>query len=344
MYILLTKGAPTYYLIDSVLFETVVLSAMIDVHISVLSTAISLLTILLPIVAFKAVNRFNQLIAILLGAVRWEIYLPLGIGKDGYSIDKEFMPITIQAISRCVDHYFTVLYGMFPSNVLQHLSRWFENHQWPVVNVQGFESVKSNLTLPNSNPNEIKICQNRFYEMLNSHVISPNLLKSTQQEFDTPWFLELEASETMIDCFKLRLSQEQIYTRIELLDSFDNLSRALLEIHGKLHGHLSHELSKNQIDYDAAIKIHFYTLLNDAFFKECMRQYHMMHIKRLRKKILISDANSINIDHLVSKPNIRMLRYKQKNRKFKSCYKNPCRPNPCSKNLSFAKTHWKVES
>jgi hypothetical protein len=73
---LILEGAPTYYLIDSILFNTVVHSALIDTEVSVFQTAVIILTILLPIVAFKACPLLNQLLYILLRAIQWEIGYP----------------------------------------------------------------------------------------------------------------------------------------------------------------------------------------------------------------------------------------------------------------------------
>lgn len=78
------SGAPTYYLIDSILFNSVVHSAMIDTELAVFTTALSILTILLPIVAFKACPLINQLMYIIFRAVQWEINYPNRINFTDY--------------------------------------------------------------------------------------------------------------------------------------------------------------------------------------------------------------------------------------------------------------------
>ena len=39
------------------------------------------------------------------------------------------------------------------------------------------------------------------------------------------------------------------------------------------------------------LKMYYFILLNENFFKECMRQYHMMHIRRMRKNRMVKDLD-----------------------------------------------------
>lgn len=70
---LILEDSPTYYLIDSELYKTVIKSALFDTDVSVFLTAITILTILLPIVATKAVDQLDNLVGILTNAIQWEV-------------------------------------------------------------------------------------------------------------------------------------------------------------------------------------------------------------------------------------------------------------------------------
>lgn len=91
------------------------------------------MTILLPIVATKSLPHLDQLLSILLKAIDWEISYPLIISNfsntndgEGKRLDEILAMHSVFSVHRCVTQYFTVLYGMFPSNIAVQLSNFLK--------------------------------------------------------------------------------------------------------------------------------------------------------------------------------------------------------------------------
>ena len=91
------------------------------------------MTILLPIVATKSLPHLDQLIFILLKAIDWEISFPFIITNfshnnagEGEKLDEVLAMHSVFSVHRCVNQYFTVLYGMFPSNITIRLSNFLK--------------------------------------------------------------------------------------------------------------------------------------------------------------------------------------------------------------------------
>jgi hypothetical protein len=70
---LILEGSPTYYLIDSELYKTVIISSLCDTETSLFLTSVTILTIILPIVATKTVVHLDELISILVLALKFEL-------------------------------------------------------------------------------------------------------------------------------------------------------------------------------------------------------------------------------------------------------------------------------
>jgi hypothetical protein len=87
---LILEDAPTYYLIDSDLYKTVIESAVCDDDVSVFLTAITILTILLPIVAVKAVKHLENLTNIMIKAIKWDVTWPFVLQKCQFSDQQGF--------------------------------------------------------------------------------------------------------------------------------------------------------------------------------------------------------------------------------------------------------------
>ena len=307
---LILDGAPTYYLIDSVLFDSVVMSCLLDVSPSVFLTAISILTILMPIVAFKAVSRFSQLIQIFFKALVWEnAYLPRlrdSVYEKSKVLDKILVQCALQSVERSFDEYFTVLYGMFPQHVMQELGEWMQG-QWKPENFKAsmapvldpFDNLIDNLDFKSSYACRIK-------DLIHRHRLHPESICSLEQEFTQPWFLSLEASETMLTCFELRIiDREPLVSQEYDTSTFSDLTQTLLKVNNSLHGYLDQEQGVTcSTDNLFIIKVFYYILLNESFSKECMRQYHMMHIKRLRKRLLTQDFQKADKEAMVSTINV----------------------------------------
>jgi hypothetical protein len=105
--------------------------------------------------------------------------------------------------------------------------------------------------------------------------------------------MDKESSEIMITCFDLECSEsfsvEKSETRAE---SIGNIGDHILSLNRQLYGDLYKkepvEISVIDTNYEkdsvALLKIFYTILMNESFFKECMRQYHIFHIRLLKRK------------------------------------------------------------
>jgi hypothetical protein len=135
------KDAPTYYLIDSELHRTVMKSGLYDTEFGLFITALTILTIMLPLVAVKATNDIEILLGILQNAFRWEYGFEkmirnqtpdsrsIGIINLTEDLDNILNRYSIESVKRVVEQYFTMLYGMFPANVFVFISTIFREEQ-----------------------------------------------------------------------------------------------------------------------------------------------------------------------------------------------------------------------
>jgi hypothetical protein len=251
---LILEDAPTYYLIDSELYKTVIRSAMVDSEASVFLTSITILTILLPIVATKAVSHLDDLTAILSKAIIWERSCPLIISQPSLSshkssedIDNLLLEHSMKSVRVCINQYFTVLYGMFPCNVLRTLT--WSHGETPSVSILDFKKALDPFEDLKANINEdtlfiksrIQVFSYRIYgkELLAGHRCHFYSIGSNPtRERQNPWFITKDPSEIMVTCFSLAILDTQMkpMPNIPSSDSITNVAQDILRINRYLYG------------------------------------------------------------------------------------------------------------
>jgi hypothetical protein len=290
---LILEGAPTYYLIDSELYKTVIISALCDTETSLFLTSVTILTIILPIVATKAVVHLDELISILILSLKFELSfrsmiakISSSIGNHGKNINDILRHHSINYTRFCVNQFFTVVYGMFPCNVLHTLSVILKGQSWKTT-------IHQSSLIPVHDPfkewriddqdggNALSV---RIKELIASHRCHLNVLCSDiSQERDNPWFMNKESSEIMITCFDLECSDSFSAERMEKRERFiGDIADHILSLNRQLYGDLYRTESttlpvidrNSEKDSVALLKIFYTILMNENFFKECMRQYH----------------------------------------------------------------------
>lgn len=317
---LILEGAPTYYLIDSELYKTVIMSALCDTEISVFLTSVTILTIVLPIVATKAVAYLDHLVSILIFALRWEISFPdviakisLAMDKHGKSIDDILQLHSINSTRFCINQYFTVLYGMFPSSTMEVLSLTLKGQPLKEVNrdpnfIPVHDPFKNFRIEAEGYGGQAMFT--RIKGLLSSHRCHFNTLCSnTLEERDNPWFMDKESSEIMITCFDLECSDSFSTEKLEdRKECIGDIASHILSLNRQLYGDLYRTESiaipiidrNSEKDSVALLKIFYTILMNESFFKECMRQYHIFHIRLLKRKeisvklAIVGEENMVN--------------------------------------------------
>lgn len=264
---------------------------------------------MLPIIGSKATQYLPMLSQILYQAVAWETVYPSIINSNlnaAFLIqteeEKKLMDMIMQAVPRCVGQYFTVFYGMFPQTVLQLAT---SKQPLPAITNRKFEPVIDPIATSISTA-PVKKISARFRSLFATHRLHPDLVPREKRA--DAWFSQLEASEIMLICFEQRIEPDVVSSDNEQLEQdLNQVCSALLKLNNHMHGlvkqpridinMLSLDLRQlESLDAMYCVKVFCYILLNESFFKECMRQYHMMHIKRLRKKILQANAESTTLD------------------------------------------------
>lgn len=169
--------------------------------------------------------------------------------------EKLMEQMSLISICRCVEQYFTVLYGMFPSNVLHSVSKFSAASSKTLFPFQGtyptsIKKVKDPLDVYKVEDNH-PACVERFRIMLNQHKMHPHILLSPQDELREPWFIRLEgkngltiASETMVACYEKKISEPIDKIENCALETLNDLSNTLLNINSSLHGNLKNPSSK----------------------------------------------------------------------------------------------------
>ncbi|KAI8896914.1 hypothetical protein BC833DRAFT_595625 [Globomyces pollinis-pini] len=337
---LIVEGAPTYYLIDSQLLETVTLSALNDTDVSVYLTSITILSIFLPIVSIKAVSKLDDLIAILINAIKWEIWYPIvleqaskylnasqfltdttqsdAIDSELKDIDTILLGYSLNAVRNSISQFFTVMYGMFPCNTLSQLSLFLKTgtYRQPHKSIKFQQAsdhfkVYRETVMKSNNVDEIQTSQDRIKALLECHKFHPYwLLNDPQTERDTPWFSSKEASEIIIYCFDLRIEEKlaAVDSKLEIFKDFrtiEDVSAAILQINNFLHGPimesrlpLKQEVKNMELEPVIFLKVYYIILMNEGFFKECMRQYHIMHIRNLRKQQIENQFHMSQLENM----------------------------------------------
>ncbi|KAJ3346862.1 hypothetical protein HDU91_006933 [Kappamyces sp. JEL0680] len=282
-----------------------------DTEVSLFLTSITILTILLPIVATKASFHLDGLLSILINLIEWELSYPAIVARlssspgaaevAGQRTDKLLEAYSINAVRTCIGQYFTVLYGMFPCNVLDVLSRYRESKEISAVRpIPNFEKAPDPFAAYRGSVETEKVLA-RCQELLACHRCHFQVINSNPaMERTNPWFLTKEASEIMTTCFSLIASEAKDTTgTLSPIEKIEDIATYILDINRFLYGpsidallvrivERSSQPSSKELpvpfhDRIILLKIFYIILMNEGFFKECMRQYHVFHIRQLRK-------------------------------------------------------------
>ncbi|KAJ3070612.1 hypothetical protein HK102_006626, partial [Quaeritorhiza haematococci] len=141
------EDAPTYYVYETPLLDTVIMCAMHDTHSVILTQSLTILTIAMPTLSTKLGENdgelLDKLLKVLVRVIEWEAKWArkterLMPGSDstshpGLDMEKEKMVNSMMlteyfrsAVGRCIDTFFTHLYGMAPWSVLEVLRGFVE--------------------------------------------------------------------------------------------------------------------------------------------------------------------------------------------------------------------------
>ncbi|KAJ3275335.1 hypothetical protein HDV01_000627 [Terramyces sp. JEL0728] len=311
---LIVDDAPTYYLIDAELFGTVISSAFHDTDVCIFQTAITIITIFLPIVAVKSVSKLDDLLSILITAIRWEIWYPLVLKyasatfkekdhtkeEEEYNMDRVLLNHSIGAIKTCVLQFYTVLYGMFPCNVLSCLSEYLSGKFNPPKKNENFQAAPDPLrkyleaAKKSVQWDENQYISRRIEELVQSHKCCiKSILSTVDKERSEPWFLKQEPSEIIIECFQLYV--KEFDTDIQLItkefETLDEVSATVMRINTFLHGPI--------IQPDLEMKLE--TAINNLELATAKNKEFKEELERLQKKqVYFENESSIQIEKLKS--------------------------------------------
>jgi hypothetical protein len=236
----------------------VIKSALYDTDVPVALTAITILTILLPIIATRAVSDLDNLVSILIGAIEWEVSYPDVLAKYltpetdesakelPIDIDRMLLAHSLNSVHQCINQYFTVLYGMFPCNVINGLSKFLKGDTHKSKSLPDFILVKDEFeNLHNQTKNKLlpkhkQECSNRVKELVQSHKLHfDSLMMDESTERTSPWFMNAEASEIIIQCFELQVDEIKD-VQVEIIEneikSLNEISDFVLKINRFLYG------------------------------------------------------------------------------------------------------------
>ena len=317
---LILEDAPTFFLIDASLFDNIINSCLVDTEAAVFLTALSILAIMLPIVSTKCCPYYQKLLTIFLRAVLWEVYCPL-MGDEPQSVTLEashvLNSVSMGVIQRTIDNYFTMVYAMFPCSTLEYLRHLMKS---PVLNISAIVKARSDASvLPavvdplqerrsqiaeSSDVDEDYVVCERLKALIARHRIHMQVLYcSPEDEIKKPWFATKEASEIMIESMEMRVdldaprfdgneeSQED--------DSLDAVTRQVLHLDSILNSQAANlSQSPTKTGSEHLQLVHYYLILNDCFFKECMRQYHVMYIRKIRKQAMENAVRYSSVENM----------------------------------------------
>ncbi|KAI8904645.1 Hamartin protein-domain-containing protein [Powellomyces hirtus] len=240
------EEAPCYFVVESSLFDTILVSAMQDDNPSVLCASISLLTSLLPTTIARLNEHLNKLFAILLRMIYWEanfaiIYklaikgvldLRSNAGSDAPVDSTEssdqlscrtrviLNEYTYVAIRQIIEDYYTLLYGMFPCNTIEFVRSYMtvKSRELPQIsNIRltnvSFERADDPFAAIRQNVVELDtfdedtVCADRFIGLLANHRVHSNLVLSTpEQERQSLKSVQKSSSELVMESLALRSS------------------------------------------------------------------------------------------------------------------------------------------
>ncbi|KAJ3260611.1 hypothetical protein HK103_000221 [Boothiomyces macroporosus] len=219
---LIVEDTPTYYLIDADLFGTVISSTVNDTDICIFQTALTIITIFLPIVAVKSVSKLDELLSVLITAIRWEVWYPEMLRhasprKEHSAEHGKYACLSDYLNDRYVPPPNTASFKVAPDSLQKYVDIAHKAAQW----------------------DEKVYITKRIENLIQSHKCHLNAIVSTvEKERKEPWFLKNEASDIIISCFQLYVKEYD--SNIELIteefETLEQVSASIMRINTFLHG------------------------------------------------------------------------------------------------------------
>ena len=211
-------------------------------------------------------------------------------------VDEALKTLSVESIKRIVTRYFAVVYGMFPCNVMKYLQSNVVDTSMTILSRETFEVQEDPLSnyreaLSNSLDWQSMI-RSITIELFQKHRYNPKSFGlNSESELQNPWFATSQASSISIFCEELYIDQSP-HGKLDVAENVLNLksvTETLLKINKYLYGpayqsnsSICNE-SNNHLHSGIVLKIFYLIVINESFFKESMRQYHVVNVKTTRK-------------------------------------------------------------
>ena len=181
---------------------------------------------------------------------------------------------------------------MLPCNILQFVN---DSNLPPLVSLDRF------MTVDDPHLTQRKEFVKQDLEELKTAILQKNLsghrfnLKSlghdAASELSNPWFAQCSPSSIAVACLEQRVEKQSDmpFANTVNLNNLQDVTETILKINKYLYGPAYQSFLPNEpnieIKTDSALllKIYYLIVLNESFFKECMRQYHINNVKVHRK-------------------------------------------------------------
>jgi hypothetical protein len=130
---------------------------------------------------------------------------------------------------------------MFPSNVNRAISTYIKSDHYQKRLLTNFPLVADDLSVIRNKfiPIQLQECHERIQNLVESHKIHyDSLKKDFIEERQSPWFMNVEASEIVIKCFQLRVEEigDKEFIADNEINSLNQLSDFVLKINRFLYG------------------------------------------------------------------------------------------------------------
>ncbi|RKO89063.1 hypothetical protein BDK51DRAFT_28898, partial [Blyttiomyces helicus] len=310
-----------------------------DTHPMIVCTALNVITCLMPVFSTRLVQVLDRLMAMLVRIVYWEgasalaVKLSVAGGEDETSTLPSLAPYMQSSIRRCIDDYFTLLYGMFPANTM-HFLRGFMGKKrrdygsvsdppaaGPAFQVAAdpFEAVRKQIA-DLDDVDEDEIAGERIKSLVKSHKLHPNIvLFSPEAELADPQLSRSEPSEIVMASLELRVGGQESTepVRIEHIAAAnpsglpDDGLQTILNINRVIRGAISSDIVRPdptrpspsippnpQVD---PLKLQVFLLLNEVNHEAYMRLQHVQHISRLKKDRMAEEVREADRQDLYEK-------------------------------------------
>ena len=210
-------------------------------------------------------------------------------------VDEALKTLSVESIKRIVTRYFAVVYGMFPCNVMKYLQSNVDTSM--TILIRGTFEVRedplNNYREALSNSLDWKsMVRAIIIELFQKHRYNPKSFGlNSESELQNPWFATSQAPSISIFCEELYIDQST-HGKLDVAENVQNLksvTETILKINKYLYGpayQLNSSIcteSNYHLHAGVVLKIFYLIVINESFFKESMRQYHVVNVKTIRK-------------------------------------------------------------